>query len=112
MILPISKELFIQTIDFIRERNDKQTEIGNLFKSEFDCREFWPYSKYELQLVKLLKHIMRDDSKDSWIEYYLWERNYGTDTTLGDITDANDEPIPFKTSEDLWNLLLENFEDE
>ena len=102
----ISKELFIETIDFIRERNDKQEQIDKLFGKEFEDSRFWPYSKYEVQLVKVLKNIMRDEETE-WIDYYLWEKDYGRDSTLN-VTEADGTPIPLTTSEDLWNLLMEN----
>lgn len=31
----ISKELFIESIEFMRDRSDKQTEIDKLFREEF-----------------------------------------------------------------------------
>lgn len=106
----LSKETFIQTIDFIRERNDKQHEIDMLFRKEFEDSIFWPYSKYEVQLVKVLKEIM-NDKETEWIDYYLWEKDYGRDNKL-EVTEKDGTPIPLTTAEDLWNLLQDNLNHE
>ena len=99
----ISKETFIEMIEFIKVRNDKQWEIHKLFSEEFTDAIFWPYCKYEEQLVKLLEEIM-DDKENQWISYYCWEKDFGRDESLK-ITDKNGKDIPLKTSEDLWNIL-------
>lgn len=105
----LSKELFIETIDFIRERNDKQNEIHQMFKKEFEDGIFWPYNRYENQLVKILSEIM-DDTETEWISYYCWEKDFGRDNTL-QVTKKDGTPIPLTTSEDLWNLLIKNIRD-
>ena len=99
----LTKELFIETIAFIRDRNDKQNEINKLFSNEFEDAIFWPYTKYETQMCKLLKHIMGDEETE-WIDYFCWERDFGRDAKLGDVTEKDGTPIPFSTAEDLWNL--------
>lgn len=100
----LSKELFIETIDFIRERNDKEHEIQKLFREEFTDGIFWPYSRYENQLVKVLTEIM-DDKETEWISYYCWEKDFGRDARL-QVFDKNGKEIPLNSSEDLYNLII------
>ena len=98
----LSKELFIETIDFIRERNDQENKIHQMFKEEFTDGIFWPYSKYENQLVKVLEEAMEDSER--WISYYCWEKDFGRDDKLKAF-DEDRKEIPLTSSEDLWNLL-------
>ena len=100
----ISKEMFIEIITFIKDRNDKQHEINNLMSSEFEDCVFWPYIKYESKMIKLLEYLMND--KDTqWISYFCWEKDFGRDCKLGDVTEKDGTTIPLNTAEDLWNLL-------
>ena len=100
----LSKELFIETIDFIRERNDKEHEIQKLFREEFTDAIFWLYCKYEHQLIKVLTEIMHDQENE-WISYYCYEKDYGRDDKL-EVFDKDKNQIPLKTAEDLYNLLV------
>lgn len=100
----LSKELFIETIDFIRDRNDQENKIHQMFKDEFTDGIFWPYSRYENQLVKVLIEIMHDQENE-WISYYCYEKDYGRDDKL-EVFDKNNNKIPLKTAEDLYNLLV------
>ena len=102
----ISKELFIETINFIKDRNDKQQEINKLFSNEFEDAIFWPYTKYESQTIKLLEEIM-EDKENQWISYYCWEKDFGRDYKLGDVTEKDGISISFETPEDLWNMLIQ-----
>lgn len=106
----LSKEIFVEMIEFIRDRSDAQDKISNLFKNEFEDSIFWPYMKYEVKMCKLLTHIMQDEETE-WIDYFCWERDFGRDTTLGEVREADGTPIPFKTAEDLYNLLVDNIKE-
>lgn len=102
----LSKELFIETIDFIRDRNDQENKIHQMFKEEFTDGIFWPYNRYENQLVKVLTEIM-DDKETEWISYYCWEKDFGRDSRL-QVFDKDGKEIHLISSEDLWNLLTQN----
>ena len=105
-MLKLSKELFIETIDFIRERNDQENKIYQMFKEEFTDGIFWPYSRYETQLIKVLTEVMQDQENE-WISYYCWEKDFGRDYRLKAF-DKDGKEIPLTSSEDLYNLLISN----
>ena len=73
--------------------------------NEFEDCTFWPYIKYENKLCDLLSYLMEDE-KTWWIDYFCWERNFGRDLKLGDVTEKDGTPIPLKTAEDLYDLLV------
>lgn len=103
----ISKETFINTINFLKERNDKIEEINNLFTEEFEDSVFYPYFKYERTVVNLLTEVMRDEGE--WIEYYLYECNYGEDIEPDSVQEADGTPIDITTPEKLYNFLIKEY---
>lgn len=107
----LTKKEFVDYIDFIKERDEKMEQINNLFTEEFEDSVFYPYFKYEAKLVGLLKTVMRD--KGEWIDYFIYERDYGRDLKFGDVMDSDGTPIPMSTAEELYDFLInEYFTDE
>lgn len=56
-------------------------------------------------IMKLLKRLTNDYY--DWISFYVWECDFGKEK--GRLFDSNDKEIPFKTIEDLYNVLKENY---
>lgn len=54
--------------------------------------------------LDLLKKIMNDT--DNWIDYYIYEANWGT--TFKEVYDSDGTPIPLETIEDLYNIIVDN----
>lgn len=105
----IKKDLFVQTINFIKERHDAMDKINKVFTDEFEDSVFYPYFKYESQMLKLLAASFDydDDTIRDWIEYYCFELDFGRKHKLGDVT-KNDVPIPLGTPEELYDMLFED----
>lgn len=59
---------------------------------------------------KMLAELTYDSS--DWISYYIYELNWGESWKEGMVTDKNGKDIPLKTTKDLYNLLLEEFNEE
>ena len=105
----IKKELFVQTINFIRDRNDAMAKINDVFTAEFDDSVFYPYFKYEEQMIKLLAASFNydDDVMADWLYYYCFELDFGRKHKLGDVT-KDGKPIPLGTPEELYDMLFED----
>ena len=103
----IKKELFVQTMNFIKERSDAVNKINKVFTDEFDDSVFYPYFKYETQILKVLAASFDydDDIIYDWISYYCYELDFGRDHKLGDVTE-NDVHIPLGTPEELYDMLF------
>ncbi len=103
----IKKELFVQTINFIKERSDAVCKINEVFTDEFDDSTFYPYFKYEAHMLKVLAASFDydDDVMYDWISYYCYELDFGRKHKLGDVT-KNDIPIPLGTPEELYDMLF------
>lgn len=106
----LSKKDFNDVMSFIQERQKVEFEINGIFSKEFfDC-SFFPYSKYEAMMIKLLSIIMEDES--GWISCFICELEFGEKYEDGDITatdkDGKEVAIPMKTIDDLYQVLVDN----
>lgn len=108
----IKKELFVETINFIKERNDAMEIINKAFTDEFEVSRFYPYFKYENQLIKVLAASFdyEDEIIEDWILYYCFDLDFGRGHKLGDVTEIKngiEVPIPLGTPEELYDMLFE-----
>lgn len=106
----LSKKDFNDIMSFIRERQKTEFKINKMFSEEFSDCNFFPYSKYEAMMIKLLSIIMEDES--GWISYFIYELEFGEEYEDGDITatdkDGKEVMIPMKTTDDLYQVLIDN----
>ena len=63
----------------------------------------------EQDLVDVLQNMYND--KDAWISYYIYELDCGVLWTPGMIEDKDGKDIPLGCVKHLWNLLMENLND-
>jgi len=54
-------------------------------------------------MIKLLQELTNDEN--DWIDYYIWELEFGDKYKDGCVK-INNENIPLRKSEDLWNLIV------
>lgn len=107
--IKISKELFTESLDKIKRQMDHDYKCSEAFKIILpnDYISNYDNSMVIDQLVKLLKIYTNDDHKDSWIEYFIYELNFGEKYTEGCATHKNGKIINLSTSENLYNFLFE-----
>ena len=107
----MTKEQFIKLMEAIKERyytieriydklDDVFGSVGDLFIDETSMTP----------IIDVITEIIEDN--DKWIEWYVYEKNWGTDERLT-VMDNNGNEIPSETLEDLWNLIhtIENEKD-
>jgi hypothetical protein len=107
----INKELFVETINFIKERDDAMDKINEVFSNEFGDSVFYPYLQYEHQVIKLLAASFDydDDIMYDWISYYCFDLDFGRNHKLGDVTKKQngvETAIPLGTPEELYDMLF------
>ena len=99
----MTKEQFIKLMEAIKERyytieriydklDDVFGSVGDLFIDETSMTP----------IIDVITEIIEDN--DKWIEWYVYDKNWGTDERLT-VTDNNGNEIPSETLEDLWNLI-------
>ena len=101
-----SKELFIETINEIEKQHRHDSKCSEAFRVILTNDYISNYANHWLQnqLVKLLQIAMNDNHKHSWIEYYMWELDFGSKYSKGCVKIQNKD-FELKTASDLWDLL-------
>ena len=109
----VKKELFVETINFIKDRNDMMLKMNKLFAEEFTDSSFYPYFKYDSMLIRLLTNSFDYDENviREYIDWFCWEKDFGRIKELGGIIiKENGEvkrEIPIDTPEQLYDFLFE-----
>ena len=103
----ISKELFVETINFMKERNDAVDRINRELSTEFEYNTFYPYFRYEEMLVKVLEAIMHDEN--DWIRYFIYDGNYGENLKPDSVSEIDGTPIDITTPEKLYKFLVNEY---
>lgn len=102
----MSKEEFINIINKLKETNDIENKINELFRScSNNCiNDFNSYylSTNESIVIELLEIIFKDT--DEWISYWIYELDYGRKWKKNSIID-NGKSIKLKTASDLYDYL-------
>lgn len=111
----IKKDLFVKTINFLKEKDNFQTKMNDMFNKEFGDCFLYPYDGHTYIIVNLLAASFDYDDNiiKDWIEYYIYELYYGEDwkpNTVTEIKNVNGKEvevdIPLRTPEDLYDMLF------
>ena len=110
----ISKEKFVEIIDRLRDYNDLQDKINDLFKENIDNKEadFMNAGSicigHETIVVELLENMFSDRNTIGW---WLYECNYGRDFSIGDL-EVDGVEVDLSTAEKLYDYLIKSLESE
>ncbi len=108
----IDKKTFVKIINRLRDYNDLQDKIQDLFRDNIDNQEMDFMNAgsicvgHETIVVELLENMFNDKDIISW---WLYENYYGRDFKLGNIT-VNGEDIDLTTPEKLYDYLIKEME--
>ena len=108
----ISKEKFVEILNRLKNYDDLQDKINDLFKENIDNKEMDFVNAgsicigHETIVVRLLENIFNDKDTISW---WLYECNYGRDFSLGDL-EVNGVAIDLSTAEKLYDYLIKEAE--
>lgn len=110
--MPFSRELFIETIEKIRQQYAHDIMCSNKLKDVFP-NAFTPNLMYENylimnQLVKLLQVSFNDEHEHSWIEYFMWELDFGEKNNQLSAYRADKSKIDLSDAGKLYDYLTEN----
>ena len=110
----LTKEQFCKIIKRLREYNDLQDKIQQLFRDNIDNQEMDFMNAgsicvgHETIVVELLENMFKDKDIISW---WIYEQNYGRDFSLGDL-EADGVKIDLTTLEKLYDYLIKQMERE
>ena len=109
----MDKQLFIEAIEAIQKQIQLDTEVskhlGKAFPDAFEAN-LLPKNHY---LQNALLHVLQVEMNDlqlceygySWIEYFLWELNFGEENYRLKVT-QNGKNIPMSNASDLYDYLI------
>ena len=106
--MKISKKQFIHIMKDI----ETQLKIDNKNHEAFSIilsNDFVSNSENILYntIIKFLMELT-NDMQTKWIEYFLYELDFGKENKRLKVYDKNENEIPLSTIEDLWNILNNN----
>jgi len=107
--LKIDKELFrevMTAIDTQRKHDRKCTDAFQVILPN-DFVSGYENGVVISMLLSLLKLSFKDNTKDSWIDYFQYDMDFGRDYKVGCASYKDGTNIPLATIDDLWNLLNE-----
>lgn len=101
-----TKDLFIETINEIEKQHRHDSECSEAFTVILpnDYVSYYDNHYLQNQLVKIIQIAMNDNHKHSWIEYYMWELDFGSNRKTGKI-ELNGKKFKLQNASDLWDLL-------
>ncbi len=102
----LSRKKFNKYMDAIRKSDGYVCELNSLSDKYGGEGYLFPPNCVD-ELVKLLEYVF--DDKGEWIEYFIYELDFGTEYHDGDVTEE-DKNIPLATVDDLYDLLISNLE--
>ena len=108
----ISKEVFIKTIEKIKQVNDIANNVENLLceSKKILYNDFMSlygvFTAHESTIVDLLEDVFQDKG-DGLIVWWMYETDYGKNEKYNFIVD-NGEKIMLNSAEKLYGYLLKN----
>lgn len=113
--IKINKKAFLEAMGSIKLQMEHDQNCSNAFSIILPNDHVTLYdNSYIIDgMIDLLKHLTNDYEigdidKYSWIEYFIYELNFGEKYEDGMIKDEHDKIIRLKNSSDLYALLIKN----
>ena len=109
----MDKKLFIESIDAIKQQCEFDIEVsknlGKAFPEAFEAN-LLPKNHF---LQNALLHVLQVEMNDlqlcehgqSWIEYFLWELDFGEENYRLKVYDENKKEVPMSTAAELYDFL-------
>ena len=111
----ISKDLFVETINFIKERNEFEIKLNDMLTEEYNDCIFYPSDRWFNKVIQLLSAGFDYEDKiiSDWIYYFIFELDFGEKWKEGCVTETRivdgkdvDVDVPLGTPENLYDMLF------
>lgn len=102
-----SREFFIETINQLEKQYNHDTKCSEAFRVILPNDFISNYNNHFItnQLVKVIKIAMNDNHKESWIEYFMYELEFGKHYKEGCATLKDGTNIDLSNAGSLWDFL-------
>lgn len=106
--MKINKKMFIKTIDSIENQLNHDHKCCEAFNIILPSDYVSGYDNGRLydQMIKLLQYLTNDNSDDGWIEYFIWELDFGRKYKKG-CCKINGKDVNLSSSGKLYDVLKE-----
>lgn len=107
--IAITKNVFIDALKAIRrqEKHDEKCRKAFSVILKNDFVSGYDNNIVVNKLVQILKKATKDDHKDSWIDYFIYELEFGKKYIKGCATRIDGSDINLSTASKLWDFLNE-----
>lgn len=101
-----TKDMFIKAINEIEKQYNHDRKCSDAFKVILPNDYTSNYDNHWLQnqLVEILQIAMNDNHKESLIEYFMWELDFGRNWKEDSIK-IDGKNVKLQNANDLWDLL-------
>lgn len=105
----MNKETFIAAIKAIELQFEHDKKCSEAFETILPSDHVSFYDNHWLTnaLVMVLQEAFNDTKPQSWIEYYLWELDFGKENYRLKASRKDGSNIPLSTPEELYDFLIE-----
>lgn len=107
----LTKEKFTAAIEHIKQHRDLESNLCSTLEAmspDSYCCAFI-YSKYETLSVDLIKEALNLDAENDWIEYFIYDLEFGTKFVPGCVVEADGKAVDLSTPSSLYDYLQEYY---
>lgn len=101
----ITKELFIESIESIRQSDDYQAWLNKQLRNN-GAEGYLFQPNCADALIKLLNFCLKEYDADDMISYFCFELDFGRKWKSGMVVDENGEDIELSSSEHLYDYII------
>ena len=111
--LVMTRELFVETMEQLRlqeEHDNRCIDAMHVVYPDADIvlyKNDWIYDQL-LKLVKLAMGDVAEDNEMSWIEYFIYELEFGKKYAAGKVLGKEGEEIDLGDAGKLYDFLIDN----
>jgi len=98
----INKENFIYYINKLKElrsAEDKLNSAGEIFDFSIS------FGEHEQLIISILEKVFQDD-ENYWLNYFIYEINFGSEWHEGCITTKDGVDVPMRDAGELYDVLV------
>lgn len=104
----MKRETFIKAIESLEKQKNYDIEMcekfGKCFPNAFTANLLYDNNIITNSLIETLQEVMND--KDSWIEWFCYETNFGKEYERLKAFDENKQPIKLSNASELYDFLI------
>ena len=106
---PLTKELFLESLNKLKLQEEHDDKCIKAFAVLMPDSHVSGYNNSFLRegLLNVLKIALNDNHRYSWIEYFIYDLNFGAKYHEGCANNADGSNIDLSSAEKLWELLVE-----